>query len=71
MAKLLSYTWGQGESPDGSTPPYFLVAVLDWATKEDALADLGSDVGAQATADMANFAQAGATLVGYEAETVV
>jgi hypothetical protein len=71
MDDVSSYTWGVCETPDGSKPAYFLTAVLDWPSKEAALADLGSDVGAEGTADMANFAQAGVSLVGYDAETVV
>jgi uncharacterized protein (TIGR02118 family) len=71
LANVTSYTWGQCETPDGSQPEYFLTAVLDWPSKDAALADLGSETGQAATADMANFAQAGASLVAYEAETVI
>jgi uncharacterized protein (TIGR02118 family) len=71
LENLAAYTWGTCETLDGAKPEYFLTAVLDWPSKEAALADLGSPVGAEATADMANFAQAGLTMTGYEAETVV
>jgi uncharacterized protein (TIGR02118 family) len=71
LANVSAYTWGQCETPDGSKPEYFLTAALDWPSKDAALADLGSEAGQAATADMANFAQAGASLVAYEAETVI
>lgn len=70
LEKLSAYTWGTCETLDGTRPEYFLAAVLDWPSKEAALADLGSPVGAETSADMANFAQAGVTMTGYEAETV-
>ncbi|MGK5111451.1 MULTISPECIES: EthD family reductase [unclassified Geodermatophilus] len=71
LSNVASYTWGTCETPDGSRPEYFVTAVLDWPSKEDALADLGSPQGQAATADMANFAMAGASLVSYESETVI
>jgi len=71
MANVASYTWGVCETPDGSKPEYFLTAVLDWPSKDAALADLGSEVGAEGTADMANFAQAGVSIVFYDSETVI
>lgn len=71
MPGLAAYTWGVCELPDGARPEYFVTAVLDFSDKESALAALGSDIGQQGTADMATFAQAGATLVAVEAETVV
>lgn len=71
LPNVASYTFGVCESPDGSTPEYFLTAVLDWPTKEAALADLGSPVGQEGTADMANFAQAGVSMVFSETETVI
>lgn len=70
LTNIDAYTWGQCETPDGSRPEYFLTAVLDWASKDAAMADLGSEAGQAATADMANFAQAGASMFFYEAETV-
>ena len=68
---LSAYTWGVAESLDGSQPPFFVTAVLDWPSKEAALADLGSAEGQAASADMGNFAQAGATMHSLELETVV
>jgi hypothetical protein len=44
------------ETPAGSRPAHFLIAVLRWDTKEDALA---SPPGEAAVADLANFADAG------------
>jgi len=56
LPKLVAFDWGVCESPDGAKPPFFLVATLDWASKEDALAALGSPAGKEANADLANFA---------------
>ncbi|MFF7945147.1 EthD family reductase [Nocardia gamkensis] len=53
------FGWHVCESLDGSTPTYFLVAVVQWDSKEAAVASLGSEVGQQAIADLANFAEAG------------
>jgi uncharacterized protein (TIGR02118 family) len=71
MPNLAAYTWGVCESADGSRPEFFLTAVLDWPSKDVALADLGSPAGQEASADLANFAHAGVSMVFYEAETVV
>jgi uncharacterized protein (TIGR02118 family) len=56
---LRSYGWGPAVSLDGSPTPHFLVAVMDWDTKEEAMAALGSPEGQAATEDTANFAGAG------------
>ena len=71
LAGLSAYTWGAAESLDGSQPPFFVTAVLDWPSKDAALADLGSDQGQAAAADMANFAQAGASMYALDLESVV
>lgn len=71
LAGLSAYTWGVAETLDGSQPPFFVTAVLDWPSKEAALADLGSEAGQAASADMANFAQAGASMHALDLETVV
>jgi uncharacterized protein (TIGR02118 family) len=71
LSGLSGYTWGVAESLDGSQPPYFVTAVLDWPSKEAALADLGSAEGQAASADMGNFAQAGVSMYAQELETVV
>ncbi len=66
MPGLAEYTWGACEMPDGSRPEYFLTAVLEFPDKDTALSSMGSEVGQQGTADMANFAQAGVTITAYE-----
>ena len=71
LSGLSAYTWGVAETLDGSQPPFFVTAVLDWPSKEAALADLGSEQGQAASADMGNFAQAGATMHAVDLETVV
>jgi uncharacterized protein (TIGR02118 family) len=59
VPNLLAFEWGQCESPDGSKPEHFVVAVLDWETKEDALAALATDAGRASGGDVANFARPG------------
>lgn len=71
LAGLSAYTWGVAETLDGSQPPFFVSAVLDWPSKDAALADLGSEQGQAASADMANFAQAGASMYALDLESVV
>jgi uncharacterized protein (TIGR02118 family) len=53
------YDWHVCESLDGTRPPYFLAAVIQWDSKESALASLGSEIGQRAVADIPNFADAG------------
>lgn len=60
--KATFFGWSICETTDGSPPPHFLVAVVQWDTKDDALAALGSPAGEQAVADLANFAAAGVDL---------
>lgn len=55
LPKLKNYEWGLAELPDGSKPAHFLVAVLDFDSKEEALAALQSPEGEAASADIANF----------------
>ena len=71
LPDLASYTYGVCESPDGTRPEHFLVAVLDWATKEAALSALASPEGQEATGDLANSAQAGASPAFADVETVI
>lgn len=67
MPGLQSFEWGVCETPDGSTPPYFLVAVLTFADRATALAALGSPEGEAGAADMARFAMAGVEVAMWEA----
>lgn len=62
LPDLRSFTWGVCETPDGSKPAHVLVAVLDWDTKDAALASLDSPAGQAAVGDLENFAQAGVDL---------
>lgn len=59
VPNLLAFEWGVCESPDGAKPEHFVVAVLDWETKEDALAALATDAGRASGADVTNFARPG------------
>jgi uncharacterized protein (TIGR02118 family) len=66
-----AFSWGVCETPDGTKPAHALVAVLDWDTKEAALAAFESPAGKEAVADLANFAQAGVDLEFQELRTEV
>lgn len=69
MPGLDAFEWGICETPDGSTPPFFVVAVLTFADREAAFASLGSEAGQRGAADMANFAMAGVEVTQWEAQT--
>lgn len=56
---------------DGQAAPYYLIAVLDYADKNAADASLASPVGQETVADLANFAQSGATLLSGPSESVL
>ncbi|SFN87922.1 conserved hypothetical protein [Pseudonocardia ammonioxydans] len=49
--------------PDGAQPPYHLVAVLEFADAAAFQAGMGSEEGQAASADLANFAGAGVSLL--------
>lgn len=68
---MRSYTWTICESLDGTKPAHFVIATLLWDSKADALADLGSEAGKAAVADVPKFAGAGADLEFGEVITVV
>ncbi|NHN55612.1 EthD family reductase [Calidifontibacter sp. DB0510] len=57
--RLVTASWQRCETLDGSQPPHFVIAQLCWETKEDALADMGTDEGKAVARDLRNFAQAG------------
>lgn len=68
---LTNYTLNWCEpGPDGSQPPYHLIAVLTWDSKEALVAALGSPEFQAAGADLPNFAAAGAQLVFGATDTV-
>ncbi|MBP2366316.1 EthD family reductase [Pseudonocardia parietis] len=49
--------------PDGTQPPYHLVAVLEFADAAAFQSGMGSAEGQATSADLANFAGAGVTLL--------
>lgn len=59
---LASFTARRCESLDGSTPIYYLLAELAFASREALDAALASPEGQAAAADMANFADGGAAM---------
>jgi uncharacterized protein (TIGR02118 family) len=59
LPNLLAFEWGVCETPNGAKPEYFVIAVLDWETKEDALASLATSVGRESSADLRKFAKPG------------
>lgn len=71
LPDLRAFTWGVCETGDGSRPAHALVAVLDWDSRDQALAALGSPAGEAAVADLATFAQAGVDIEFHEVRTVV
>jgi uncharacterized protein (TIGR02118 family) len=68
---LSSYTvtWCQ-PGPDGSKPPYHLIATLTWDSEEDLRAALRSPEFRAAGEDLPNFANAGAQLIFGEPERI-
>lgn len=66
MSRCRSFTWGVCETLDGSKPPHFLIAALEWDSKEDALVDLNSSAGQAGVEDVANFADAGVEMNAFE-----
>lgn len=69
--ELRSFDWTVYETPDGSRPAHFVIAVLRWDTKDDLLAALASPSGQAAVADLANFAGAGVDIEIGELNVVV
>ncbi|TWH19674.1 EthD family reductase [Prauserella rugosa] len=63
---LRHFGWGATTSLDDTEPPHFLVAILEWDTREEAAAALASPEGQAAQADMANFADGGASVNMHE-----
>lgn len=57
-----SLGWTVCETPDGSPPAHFVIAVLRWDSRAEALAALDSPAGQAVVADLANFATAGVAI---------
>lgn len=66
MPGMTSFEWGVCETLDGSAPEHFVVGVLTFPNKDAAIAGLSSPEGQAGSADMANFAGAGATIDMHE-----
>ncbi|MDN5914174.1 MAG: EthD family reductase [Pseudonocardia sp.] len=56
--------------PDGATPPYHLVAVLEFADEASFGAGMGGPEGQAAVADLENFAGAGVTMLSGESNVI-
>jgi len=54
---------GHCATTDGSEPPYYLIAVLNFASQEALAAGMASAEGQAAAADVAGFATGGATML--------
>lgn len=52
-----------GPGPDGSAPPYHLVAVLEFQDETSFASGMGGPEGQAAVADLANFAGAGVAML--------
>lgn len=59
LPNLKSFAWKVCETADGTRPPHFVIAVLRWDNRDEALAALASSAGKETVADLANFAAAG------------
>lgn len=68
MPDVKEFHWGICVDPAGDAADKFVVATLDWADKETALASLGSEVGQKGNEDLANFAEAGVSVFTVEIE---
>jgi uncharacterized protein (TIGR02118 family) len=67
---LMRYTIGHGRTMDGSTPPAYLVAELDFESAEAMGAAMSSEAGTAAGGDVATFATGGATMTSFDVEDV-
>ncbi|MDI9896169.1 EthD family reductase [Rhodococcus sp. IEGM 1381] len=68
MPGISSFEWGVSETLDGSTPAHFVVGNLNFPSKDEAIAALGSPEGKAGGEDMANFAGAGFVMDMHEVE---
>jgi uncharacterized protein (TIGR02118 family) len=57
--------------PDGTLPPYYLVAVMEYESEAAYGASMAGPEGLATRADLANFATAGVTLLAGPAGSVV
>lgn len=60
LPRLRDFTWGKSRDTDAS---YYVVARLTYDNAEDAAESLGSPEGRESVDDLANFADAGVTVV--------
>jgi uncharacterized protein (TIGR02118 family) len=64
---MTSFTHRHCASPDGSQPPYYLIAELSFPSQEAMNASQGSPEARAAAADVPNFATGGVTMfVAYD-----
>jgi len=63
-------TWCE-PGPDGSQPPYHLIATISWASKEAMLGTLRSPEFKAAGDDLPNFANAGVQMIFGATDTVI
>lgn len=65
LPDLVEFTWGKVAGSDG----YYVVARLTYANADDAAASMASDPGKASVEDLANFAQAGVTVLNVGRES--
>lgn len=63
IPNVRSWTYRHCSSLDGSTPPYHLIAELQFESLEALQAGMGSPEGQAAAEDVPNFATGGATML--------
>ncbi|RZL81419.1 MAG: EthD family reductase [Rhodococcus sp. (in: high G+C Gram-positive bacteria)] len=63
---MVRFTYGKCEPLGGVTPDYYLIAELAFDSRPDLEAALQSPQGQTASADLANFATGGVTMLVHE-----
>ena len=63
IPNVQSWTYRHCSSLDGSTPPYHLIAELQFDSMESLQSGMGSPEGQAAAEDVPNFATGGATMM--------
>lgn len=62
------YAWGVVDSPEGTPPPFYLVAVMDYDSAEAMGQALATPEGQAAVTDMEQMPHNGVTITSFEYE---
>lgn len=66
LPNLREFAWGKVVGDTDSDEGYYLVARMSYHDAAEAAASMDSDAGKAAVADLANFAQAGVTVLNVD-----